>query len=718
MIADLTKFLFLMCVVSSLISATDVTPMQKVVGLLQDLSAKLEAEGKEEAAQYDKYACFCKDQKSEKEYAMAKSNDKIEYLGSEIEELSAAKTDLEGKITDLHKDIQDHEVHLELLKAKRDADHKAYLVEVTDVREAIDSSEAALDALTNSKKEMRGARVDLVQVTSGLVKAVKNHPLLQRTPGAVALLSKLDQRAAPNGFEYQGNEIITLIQDVKAKFKSVKKEVDVDEGNSNAMYERVKLSVLTAKKLAEKQVAEAESIVEAKTDELHEAKGSKGEEELEREADTNFLTQLEGECKSAGAVFDDRSSVRAAELTSITEATGILQKEAAPRYDQQKKVGMMPPFGGVQISKVGRTGKTLSEGPVTLVQINNVQYRASSKSKGEGAIQRVRSFLTDAADRYDSSALSAIAVRVAVSHTSADHFVKVRELIQNLLSKLESDASAESTQKITCDGGIKAATGQRDELNAKIEASAGKIEVLQTKISQVNEETQDKHAQIAELQKALLERTELFETEKAQLAKDEEEFLAGADAVEWAQRVLHKFYGGDEPESMQSMLQTAKYVPDGAGRDGQTTGDLAPEGSETFTDSYKGAHSESKGIMGILDVIHADFDRSKKQAKVDRDDLIDDFKEFNRTTRGEMTMKNEKVTANELVLTELDGDLLEEKNTLDSCNGLLAKVSSKLDGWHELCVKGEETYSERTGKRDEEIEALKQAGELLEEWQS
>jgi len=72
-------------------SAVGATPMQKVLSLLKDLSSKLAAEGAQEAAQYDRYACFCKQQADEKQYAMEKSDKKIAFLKAEIDELETAK---------------------------------------------------------------------------------------------------------------------------------------------------------------------------------------------------------------------------------------------------------------------------------------------------------------------------------------------------------------------------------------------------------------------------------------------------------------------------------------------------------------------------------------------------------------------------------------------------------------------------------------------------
>merc|ERR1719463_552930 len=86
-----------------------VTPMEKVIGLLKDLSAKVAAEGKKEAAEYDKFACFCKEQADEKLYNIEKSDKKLSKLDAHINKLTTEISELNGEISDLSKQITQFE---------------------------------------------------------------------------------------------------------------------------------------------------------------------------------------------------------------------------------------------------------------------------------------------------------------------------------------------------------------------------------------------------------------------------------------------------------------------------------------------------------------------------------------------------------------------------------------------------------------------------------
>merc|ERR1719253_2120333 len=113
-----------------------VTPMEKVIGLLKDLSAKVAAEGKKEAAQYDKFACFCKEQADEKLYSIEKSTKTIETLSAEIKALNAAISELGQDIGKLATSISKNENDIDKEKTTRNKGHDKYLAQAKDMNEA------------------------------------------------------------------------------------------------------------------------------------------------------------------------------------------------------------------------------------------------------------------------------------------------------------------------------------------------------------------------------------------------------------------------------------------------------------------------------------------------------------------------------------------------------------------------------------------------------
>jgi len=67
-------------------SATDVSPVEKVITLLEDLKTETEDAGKKEASTYDTFACFCKDTTIEKSDAIKEEQDNIDEFAATLEE--------------------------------------------------------------------------------------------------------------------------------------------------------------------------------------------------------------------------------------------------------------------------------------------------------------------------------------------------------------------------------------------------------------------------------------------------------------------------------------------------------------------------------------------------------------------------------------------------------------------------------------------------------
>merc|ERR1719171_2677637 len=132
---------------------------------------------------------------------------------------------------------------------------------------------------------MSGAKLNLVQVAGAKV---------AQSEKTVALLAKLD--AAPK-FQYQSNDIIATIEDLMAKFKEMKKDLDFEEHDINSAFEKNRLALSNEKKFAEKEKAEKEAIVEDKTEQLEAAKTDRDEETADMNADNQFMDVLTKDCE-------------------------------------------------------------------------------------------------------------------------------------------------------------------------------------------------------------------------------------------------------------------------------------------------------------------------------------------------------------------------------------------------------------------------------------
>jgi len=124
-----------------------ISAVQSVIALLEKLEKQTMEEGKQEAAGYDKFACFCKEQADEKLYAITKANEKIDLLTAQIKTWTAEITGLGKDISALNTEIDDLKKTCEDEQKARDKTFNAYAVKRDDMAGAIAGCGQAIEML-------------------------------------------------------------------------------------------------------------------------------------------------------------------------------------------------------------------------------------------------------------------------------------------------------------------------------------------------------------------------------------------------------------------------------------------------------------------------------------------------------------------------------------------------------------------------------------------
>jgi len=219
------------------------------------------------------------------------------------------------------------------------------------------------------------------------------------------------------------------------------------------------------------------------------------------------------------------------------------------------------------------------------------------------------------------------------------------------------------------------------------------------------EEIEDLSEQIATLNKEILEAEELRTNEKADNKASIAEAKAGAAAVKSALTVLKGFYG---------LVQT-DYKPPNSDRSGNTVDDVAPE---AFSGEYKGMGDSAKGILGILAVIQTDFERTDTKTTAEEKTAAKDHTKFVTDSKTDIKNKAQKKTNAEKAKEGAEQAIVQAKDDLYDAKKLHASAEEELEKLSPMCVEGTETYAERVQKRLDEIQALKEAYKILDEWQN
>jgi len=664
------------------VAASKVTPIEKVMELMKKLSAQITAEGKKEAEQYDKYACFCKEQADEKLYNIEKSEKIIKKQTAKISKLETEISELNADINALTTLIEEKEAEIKAAEDERAEQHDKYLATDKDMQAAIKAIKGAIKALKDSKGNLKGdADTDLLQVKALAGQVLKVvHPRLLSQKQHAALV-QISEPGKAHAFEYQSNDIIAVLEGLKDEFLQNKKDLDESEFETNAAFERKRLGLQNEVKFATKDKNEKEEILEAKTEELHQTEDEKAKETDAKNADQSFLDTVTTECEQKAHDWDQRSKARSDELKALSDALTTLEEGAANQYSANKKLN-------------------LAQKSTSFLQLSGTSTQSMQLAATTGASQ----LLSKVAKSLHSPVLSVTAMKVKLM---ADHFVKVRAIIKDLIQKLEDDAEAEATQKGFCDTNMAAAISDRDTGNAQIEEAMATISKLTAEKDQLNQEIEDLKKAIAANLKALNEATELRNGEKADNEATIETADEGKTAVELAINILKEFYDN-------AFIQTGKYVPPNADRSGKTVADRAPE---VFSGSYHGSQGASKGILGLLDVILSDFERTVDTTTDAEDTAAASFATFEADTKQDNQDKEDSIDTKEARISDIDDELVETEEDKGDATELKENALKELKKLKPMCVEGEETYAQRVAKREKEIQALKDAQQMLDEWQ-
>ena len=669
----------------------------------------MQDEGKKEAAEYDKYACFCKETADNKLYAITKSQEKIDALTAEIGSLDAEITALNEDIQSLGEQMLDLQHQIGNATENRNGEHDQFLMDEDDMKTAIAQLEGAIEALKSSKGQMIGnVKLDasfaqVRGVAQNVLRMVARMPRSETVNKQIATLTALVQsKGEPGvaaGYVYHSNSIIETLEGLLIQFKANLKDLDEGEFRLQSAFDLHTQNLANTRTFKGQEKDQKSALSATKSEQRSNAAESKAKETAAMEADKSFLQVLQQQCEERGKEWDQRSQSRAAELAAIAKATAILKEGVAPNWSANKKLADLQEAksrGSNQQKQQLRGSHAASF----------MQIKSSDGAGAKAAIQRVVKQLEQKATALHSPVLSGLAIKAALND---DHFVKVRGLIKDLIARLENDARQEQTQKEYCDEETNKETSNRDAAHLEMEEQTTVMAQKTSLKESLLEEISELSKEIAESRKALSEMTELRNNDRADNLETLSKAAEGKAAVDNAIEVLREYY---EP----TLLQKGKYVPPDSDREGLTVDDRAP--TMSYKGDYRGSQEEGTNILAILQIISDDFARTTATVQAAESMSEEEFKEYEKATQDDIEKKEGEVEDKQGQVADAEADHTTAKSEFIGADRDHKGAIKALDALHVMCVEGIETWEERSKSREEEIEALKEAMKILNEWQS
>merc|ERR1719163_2213865 len=366
-----------------------VSPVQKVISMLQDMRSKGVQMKQEEQVSFAAYKQFCEDTSAEKKSNIEDANGQIETLQADIQKAESDAAMLAKEIAELDSEIAkaDHD-KAEAIRI-REEEKGDFGKKHTDLSETIDSLDRALVVLKKQDFDRTQAE-SLLQTVSALAR------LPAKSKNVLAAFLATDdevssfQPGVAKGYEFQSGGIVEMLTDLKEKFEDERRKLEKDEVGSEHAFDLLCLDLDQTVERATKSRTAKASTKAAREEAAAQAKGDLADTTSSRDEDTAYLSALDAQCSQKSSDFESRQELRQEELEAIDKAIEIV---SSPELAGAAEKNLTP--GGSAFSFALRGGE---RAPVQ---------------------RQVAAFLEARASRLDSRVLSMMALKIGETNIFA-----------------------------------------------------------------------------------------------------------------------------------------------------------------------------------------------------------------------------------------------------------------------------------------------------------
>jgi chromosome segregation ATPase len=517
--------------------AAEVSPVQKVIQLLDELKGKVEDDLANEEGLMEDYTKWCDKEALDKERSITSAKRTIGDLMATIQDAKATMGTLTSSIDELTQKISAGEADLATATKLREKEHGVFLGAEKELVETVDSLERAHTVIKSNLGLIQGKAAGAVQaVAQGLRKVVEASWVNEHQKATLQSLLQTQDEDTSLSLQPASDTggIVDTIADMQEKAEESLSSTRKDEMEAAHAFALLKQGIEDEVKVAQKQLAESTLTRSTTEEELHDAEGTLAETEKTLAADTDYLHELKQSCEHKSVQWAERQKQAGEETAAIAKAKEILS-------------------GGVKVF-LQTSVRTQSK-----AHLDSVQQ----------ARDRAGLVLKALAKKVSSYALAQLAQRV-----KSDPFGKIRGLIEEMISKLVKEAGEEADQKAFCDEETSESKSKQADLTGKLDKTSARIEKAEAGKAKLTEEVKNLESEIADIDAGQAEATVNRNKEHEEFLKVSADAKDSATAVAKAIDVLSEYYSkaafvqvsqpdfggakGDVGSSITSILEMAE----------------------------------------------------------------------------------------------------------------------------------------------------------------
>jgi hypothetical protein len=674
------------------------SPVTRVVKLLQSLSKQIEEEGKKEEDMYESFVCWGKSVISQKTDSNAAAQTRIDALEQYISDLDSGKVELTSERQELEKEIEELTADLETAKALREKEKK-------DFEGAKDEMDMAIKALTSAVKVMKEATKDnkkgallayhsqlkggiaALEAESASLNAAVDLGERFLTKADADFLRRVLYGDVPKrdekmlrkkadfkmAYKTRSGKIQDVLAKLKFTFENNLKDAKAKEKDAQDSYD--KLSKAKGDQLKKAQDAKSSMAVE------NGARGvSKAEAEDEAKAlkeniknDKRFIKQTEDSLEEKQKAWDIRTKLRNGELEAISKAISILYNDDA-RDNFKKSFASQEGFFFLQEQAEASQGASLS-----------------------GAVAVLKKIARTTGDRR----LSALAALAAQADPSAkEKFKPIIESIDKMIKVLKADEKEDLETKETCEKDRMENTRKALLAGRDIDEKTDAIRKLESEIEELKEEIKKLLEQKKQTKEELDAADKIRKEENAAFKITDEEDGEAASTVKDAIDVLKGYYS----KAFKFIQQKAVPVVEG---------EAPPPPPATWEEPYGGKKGESTGIMAILEMVYNDIKKDQKKAKEEEDQAQKEFDTFKEESEKEMKELQEEADKKDGIKGKKETDRTDTIKERKTKKGEWDEVMKTMKDISPNCEYYAVNYKMRVSNRQIELDGLEKAKAIL-----
>jgi hypothetical protein len=456
------------------------------------------------------------------------------------------------------------------------------------------------------------------------------------------------------------------------------KDATDKEADAKAEYEELKKAKSEQLDATQKALSKMESENGANGMSKQEAQDEVDSLKKQVKDDTKFIGQTEKSLAAKKDAWKVRSELRAGELAAISKAIYILNNDDA-RDLMKKSFASQESF--MQIAQTAHKAKA---------------QRASSAAQA----------LQEAARRSGDARLLSLAasLKAGPKESVKTKFDPIIKAIDKMIKLLKSEEDKDLEIKQTCEEDRMEDTRTAIVASRDIDDMTDLVNKLAAKIAECEKTIEELLAEHKKTKEELKKATRMRDDEHAAWEVTDKEDKDAAATVMSAKEVLEGFYKDNDLVFVQKGKQPVT---------GMAAGEAPPPPPPTWEGDYGGKTGESMGIVAIMEMVHEDIVKDRKDAKADEDSSQKEYDAFKEDSEAHMEELMDEKEATEKALGKAETKKSETEKERDTKKGDLDVVLEKIASINPNCEYFEVNYPMRRTNRQIEIDGLAKAKAIL-----